>query len=232
MADVSVCRWDAFAQRIVIYAVVWCRTAFDRELYVLEPLSLGPHKVPYVAPANSKEHESKSHNSPPRTTCGEGLRYCWPQDKPVRRPREFSFRSRTNTNPIHRARPAGRPVGSACGFLRRKEAGQVQLESAVQSLLEAAIFASSIPYLDVSGDSLAAREGGRRGSRSLSIQLTLCSSSLSACNKTRQSVPQQVISVVNSAHRSGGNVCSKLHGLRRTCTRAVSYTHLTLPTKA
>ena len=128
MADVSVCRWDAFAQRIVIYAVVWCRTAFDRELYVLEPLSLGPHKVPYVAPANSKEHESKSHNSPPRTTCGEGLRYCWPQDKPVRRPREFSFRSRTNTNPIHRARPAGRPVRSACGFSSPSDAGQVALE--------------------------------------------------------------------------------------------------------
>ena len=82
------------------------------------------------------------------------------------RARIFPYRSRTNTNPIHRARPAGRPVGSACGFLSRTDAGQVQLESAVQSLLEAAIFASSIPYLDVSGDSLAAREG-RRG-RSLS----------------------------------------------------------------
>ena len=36
--------------------------------------------------------------------------------------------SRTNTNPIHRVRPAGRPVGSACGFLSRTDAGQVRLE--------------------------------------------------------------------------------------------------------
>ena len=44
-------------------------------------------------------------------------------------PRERKFeRSRTNTNPIGRARPAGRPVGSACGFFSRTDAGQVALE--------------------------------------------------------------------------------------------------------
>ena len=42
--------------------------------------------------------------------------------------RIFSQVSRTNTNPIDRARPAGRPVGSACGFLSRSDAGQVRLE--------------------------------------------------------------------------------------------------------
>ena len=49
------------------------------------------------------------------------------QARPTRA-RIFPQRSRTNTNPIHRARPAGRPVGSACGFLRRSDAGQVRLE--------------------------------------------------------------------------------------------------------
>ena len=85
------------------------------------------------------------------------------QARPTRA-RIFPQRSRKNTNPIHRARPAGRPVGSACGFLSRADAGQVRLESAVRALLGAAVFASSIPYLDVSADSLAARGRGRGGS--------------------------------------------------------------------
>ena len=93
--------------------------------------------------------------------------------------RIFSQSSRTNTNPIDRAtrRPAR---GERLRFLKpdRRRTGPIGVGSARR--LEAAIFASSIPYLDVSGDSLAARERGRRGSRSLSIQLTLCSSSLSA----------------------------------------------------
>ena len=58
---------------------------------------LGPYKVPYVALANSKEHESNSHKSPPRRTCVEALRYCWPRDKPVRRAREFSLRDAERT---------------------------------------------------------------------------------------------------------------------------------------
>jgi len=74
---------------------------------------LGPHKVPYVALSNSKERESKSHQSPPGRTCREGLRYCWPQDEPVRRAREFSPREDERT-PIqrHRARPPADPWGA------------------------------------------------------------------------------------------------------------------------
>ena len=85
-----------------------------------------------------------------------------------------------NTNPIHRARPAGRPVGSACGFLSPSDAGQVRLESAVRALLGAAVFASSIPYLYVAADSLAAC-GAEEGvaSHSQNLQL-MASSSLSA----------------------------------------------------
>ena len=86
----------------------------------------------------------------------------------------------TNTNPIHRGGPAGRPVGSACGFLSPSDAGQVRLESAVRALLGAAVFASSIPYLDVSADSLAARGRGRRGSRFVKRQLMMARAPLSA----------------------------------------------------
>ena len=86
------------------------------------------------------------------------------QARPTRA-RIFSQRSRENTNLIDHARPAGRPVGSACGFLSSSDAGRVALESAVRALPEAAVFASSIPYLDVSADSLAARGRRRRGSR-------------------------------------------------------------------
>ena len=49
------------------------------------------------------------------------------QARPTRA-RIFSQRSRENTNLIDHARPAGRPVGSACGFLSRSDAGQIALE--------------------------------------------------------------------------------------------------------
>ena len=69
-----------------------------------------------VALSNSKELESKS-KSPPGRTCGEGLRYCWTQDKPVRRPREFSLRE-TNEHENNSPRKAHRPArGERLRFL-------------------------------------------------------------------------------------------------------------------
>ena len=49
------------------------------------------------------------------------------QARPTRA-RIFSQRSRENTNLIDHARPAGRPVGSACGFLSPSDAGQIAME--------------------------------------------------------------------------------------------------------
>ena len=69
-----------------------------------------------VALSNSKELESKS-KSPPGRTCGEGLRYCWTQDKPVRRPREFSL-EKPNEHESNSPRKARRPArGERLRFL-------------------------------------------------------------------------------------------------------------------
>ena len=133
----------------------------------LEPLSLGLIKFRTWHLRIRKNMKFKSQRPAGEDVWGGPAALLAPGQARSTRARIFSQRSPTNTNPIHRARPAGRPVGSACGFLRPNDAGQVRLESAVQSLLEAAVFASSIPYLDVSADSLAARGRRRRGSRSL-----------------------------------------------------------------
>ena len=127
--------------------------------------------------------------------------------------RIFPKRSRTNTNLIDHARPGGRLAGSACGFLRRKDAGQVRLESAVRgdseqpsSRLRSRIWMSlGTPWQRVSG--------GRRGSAPCQNPLMV----LSSCQrrKTSQSVPQARLSVVNSDHRSDNNVCSNCNELCR-----------------
>ena len=50
----------------------------------LEPLSLGLIKF-RTWHLRIPKNMSPSNERPPVRTCGEGLRYCWPQDKPVRR---------------------------------------------------------------------------------------------------------------------------------------------------
>ena len=167
MADVSVGRWDAFAQRIEICAVVCdalCSALLlQSALDGLEPLSLGLIKFRTWHLRIPKNMKSKSQQTAVEDVWGGPAVLLAPGQARPTRARIFPQRSRKNTNPIHRARPAGRPVGSACGFLSRADAGQVRLESAVRALPEAAVFASSIPYLDVSADSLAARGRRRRG---------------------------------------------------------------------
>ena len=89
---------------------------------------LGPYKVPYVALAIRKNMRPRSpRNAVEDVRGGPAVLLAPGQARPTRA-RIFSQRSRTNTSPIHRARPAGRPVGSACGFLSRSDAGQVRLE--------------------------------------------------------------------------------------------------------
>ena len=96
---------------------------FVRAKLVLTRTKLAPRGI-----SNSKELESKS----PRTRWGGRVgRACGtagPRTSPSDARENFLPEKRTNTNPIHRARPAGRPVGSACGFLSRTDAGQVRLE--------------------------------------------------------------------------------------------------------
>ena len=133
MADVSALySWDAFAQRIVICAVV-C-DAFSSALLLqsaldgLEPLSLGLIKFRTWHLRIRKNMKCKSEQQAAEDVRGGPAALLAPGQARSTRARIFSQRSPTNTNPIHRARPAGRPVGSACGFLGRSDAGQVRLE--------------------------------------------------------------------------------------------------------
>ena len=89
---------------------------------------LGPHKIPYVAPANSKEHEVEVTALRRGGRVGRACGTAGPRTSPSDARENFPSESRTNTNLIHRARPGGRPVESACGFLSRTDAGQVPLE--------------------------------------------------------------------------------------------------------
>ena len=86
----------------------------------LEPLSLGPIRFRTWHVRYAKEHESKSQKNPPARTCGEGLRSCWPRDKPVRRAREFSVTEAEGTRIQFTAQgppagPWGPPAVSCAG---------------------------------------------------------------------------------------------------------------------
>ena len=98
----------------------------------LEPLSLGLIKFRTWHLRIRKNMKFKSQRPAGEDVWGGPAALLAPGQARSTRARIFSQRSPTNTNPIHRARPAGRPVGSACGFSSRTDAGQVQLESAVR----------------------------------------------------------------------------------------------------
>ena len=94
----------------------------------LEPLSLGLIKFRTWHLRIRKNMKFKSQRPAGEDVWGGPAALLAPGQARSTRARIFSQRSPTNTNPIHRARPAGRPVGSACGFLSRTDAGQVPLE--------------------------------------------------------------------------------------------------------
>ena len=119
------------AQRVAIDAVVceaWCSTAFAECSLCLEPLTLGPINSRTWHLRIRKNMKFKSQRPAGEDVWGGPAALLAPGQARSTRARIFSQRSPTNTNPIHRARPAGRPVGSACGFFRRTDAGQVRLE--------------------------------------------------------------------------------------------------------
>ena len=96
----------------------------------LEPLSLGLINFRTWHLRIRKNMKSKSQRSAGEDVWGRPAVLLAPGQARPTRARIFPQRSPTNTNPIHRARPAGRPVGSACGFLSPSDAGQVALEPA------------------------------------------------------------------------------------------------------
>ena len=134
MAHVFVLSCDAFAQRIASYAVVCdalCSALLlQSALDGLEPLSLGLINFRTWHLRIRKNMKFKSQRPAGEDVWGGPAALLAPGQARSTRARIFSQRSPTNTNPIHRARPAGRPPGSACGFLSRTDAGQVALEPA------------------------------------------------------------------------------------------------------
>ena len=94
----------------------------------LEPLSLGLIKFRTWHLRIRKNMKSKKERPAGEDVWGGPAVLLAPGQVRPTPARIFPQRTRTNTNPIHRARPAGRPVGSACGFLSRSDAGQVRLE--------------------------------------------------------------------------------------------------------
>ena len=95
-----------------------------------EPLSLGLIKFRTWHLRIRKNMKSKSQRSALEDVWGGPAVLLAPGQARPTRARIFSQRSRTNMNPIHRARPAGRPLESACGFSSPSDAGQVPLEPA------------------------------------------------------------------------------------------------------
>ena len=82
----------------------------------------------HAALANSKEHELQVTASRGEDVWGGPAVLLAPEQARPTRARIFPQKRRTNTNLIDHARPAGRPVGSACGFSSPSDAGQVRLE--------------------------------------------------------------------------------------------------------
>ena len=124
---------------------------------------LGPHKFPYVAPANSKEHEVQVTAARRGGRVGRACGTAGPRTSPFDARENFPY-EKTNEHESNSPRKARRPArGERLRFLEpdRRRTGPIGVGSARRP--GAAIFASSIPYLDVSGDSLAARERRRRG---------------------------------------------------------------------
>ena len=94
----------------------------------LEPLSLGLINFRTWHLRIRKNMKSNSQRPAAEDVWGGPAVLLAPGQVQTNARENFPSRSRTNTNLIHRARPADRPVGSACGFLGRTDAGQVRLE--------------------------------------------------------------------------------------------------------
>ena len=98
----------------------------------LEPLSLGLIKFRTWHLRIRKNMKYKSQRSAGEDVWGGPAVLLAPGQARSTPARIFPQSSRTNTTPKSPCKAAGRPVGSACGFLSRTDAGQVQLESAVR----------------------------------------------------------------------------------------------------
>ena len=94
----------------------------------LEPLSLGLIKFRTWHLRIRKNMKYKSQRSAGEDVWGGPAVLLAPGQARSTPARIFPQSSRTNTTPKSPCKAAGRPVGSACGFLSRTDAGQVRLE--------------------------------------------------------------------------------------------------------
>ena len=132
----------------------------------LEPLSLGLINFRTWHLRIRKNMKFKSQRPAGEDVWGGPAALLAPGQARSTRARIFSQRSRTNMNPIHRARPAGRPLESACGFSSPSDAGQVPLEPAANGsrLLETSLIHRH--FVDAHRYRMALRaQGGFRGGR-------------------------------------------------------------------
>ena len=98
----------------------------------LEPLSLGLIKFRTWHLRIRKNMKYKSQRSAGEDVWGGPAVLLAPGQARSTPARIFPQSSRTNTTPKSPCKAAGRPVGSACGFLSRTDAGQVRLEPAAK----------------------------------------------------------------------------------------------------
>ena len=121
-------------------------------LFVRAKLVLTRTKLATRGTANSKEHEVQVTATRRGGRVGRACGTAGPRTSPSDTRENFLPESRTNTNPKAPSKAAGRPVGSACGFLSPSDAGQVRLEPTANGsrLLETSLnrrhFVGAHPY--------------------------------------------------------------------------------------
>ena len=100
--------------------------------FVRAKLVLTRTKLATRGTANSKEHEVQVTATRRGGRVGRACGTAGPRTSPSDA-RENVPSEKTNEHEnFHRARPAGWPVGSPCGFLSRTDAGQVRMEPAAK----------------------------------------------------------------------------------------------------
>ena len=97
---------------------VWQRFAFCRVLSMSRASQLGPHKVPYVAPANSKEHEVQERETGRGGRVGRACGTAGPGTSPSDARENFPPEN-TNEHESNSPRKARRPArGERLWFLK------------------------------------------------------------------------------------------------------------------
>ena len=152
----------------------------------LEPLSLGLINFRTWHLRIRKNMKFKSQRPAGEDVWGGPAALLAPGQARSTRARIFSQRSPTNTNPIHRARPAGRPPGSACGFLSRTDAGQVALEPAANgSRRETSL--NHRHFVDAHRYRMALRDlGGFRGDKTMLDDRLTCVPACQSCSRVEE----------------------------------------------